>query len=188
MRYFAARRRLTHAECGDRRAGLVGATLVESVQGRSDEIRFVAGATRTVRPRSKTFADAQGLGSLTSFEALLDDPEVDAVVLATPHSLHTAAGRSPPPSRQARLLREAVRPDKADAEAAVAGDAEAGVTLGLGYNRRFHPEMIKLRERMRSGEPRHDPARRGDDDVPQRAVPHVRRSGARTARRRPAAA
>src|SRR5919197_2778058 len=27
----------------------------------------------------------------------------------------------------------------------------AGVTLGLGYNRRFHPEMDKLRERIRSG-------------------------------------
>jgi predicted dehydrogenase len=27
----------------------------------------------------------------------------------------------------------------------------AGVVLGLGYNRRFHPEMTKLRERIRSG-------------------------------------
>src|SRR5919197_4486502 len=27
----------------------------------------------------------------------------------------------------------------------------AGVTLGLGYNRRFHPEMDKLRERIRTG-------------------------------------
>ena len=29
---------------------------------------------------------------------------------------------------------------------------KAGVTLGLGYNRRFHPEMTKLRARIRSGE------------------------------------
>ena len=39
---------------------------------------------------------------------------------------------------------------KADAEAAVEATREAGVTLGLGYNRRFHPEMTKLRERIRS--------------------------------------
>ena len=38
-----------------------------------------------------------------------------------------------------------------DAEAAVDAIREAGVTLGLGYNRRFHPEMTKLRERIRSG-------------------------------------
>jgi predicted dehydrogenase len=40
---------------------------------------------------------------------------------------------------------------KDDAEAAVAATRRAGVTLGLGYNRRFHPEMTALRERIRSG-------------------------------------
>jgi predicted dehydrogenase len=40
---------------------------------------------------------------------------------------------------------------KADAEAAVAATHQAGVTLGLGYNRRFHPEMTKLREQIQSG-------------------------------------
>ena len=29
---------------------------------------------------------------------------------------------------------------------------KAGVTLALGYNRRIHPEMTKLREMVRSGE------------------------------------
>jgi predicted dehydrogenase len=41
---------------------------------------------------------------------------------------------------------------KADADAAVAATTKAGVTLGLGYNRRFHPEMTALREKIRSGE------------------------------------
>src|SRR3989442_3823740 len=40
---------------------------------------------------------------------------------------------------------------RSDAEAAVDATRKAGVTLGLGYNRRFHPEMTKLRERIRSG-------------------------------------
>src|SRR6185503_18027449 len=40
---------------------------------------------------------------------------------------------------------------KADAEAAVAATAKAGVTLGLGYNRRFHPEMTKLRQQIQAG-------------------------------------
>jgi predicted dehydrogenase len=40
---------------------------------------------------------------------------------------------------------------RSDAEAAVAAARKAGVTLGLGYNRRFHPEMTRLRERIRSG-------------------------------------
>jgi predicted dehydrogenase len=40
---------------------------------------------------------------------------------------------------------------RGDAEAAVAAAHKAGVALGVGYNRRFHPEMTKLRERIRSG-------------------------------------
>jgi predicted dehydrogenase len=34
----------------------------------------------------------------------------------------------------------------------VAATQKAGVTLGLGYNRRFHPEMTKLRRQIQSGE------------------------------------
>jgi predicted dehydrogenase len=41
---------------------------------------------------------------------------------------------------------------KADAERAVAATQKAGVTLGLDYNRRLHPEMTKLRERIDSGD------------------------------------
>ena len=40
----------------------------------------------------------------------------------------------------------------ADAAAAVAAIEKAGVTLGLGYNRRFHPEITKFRDMIDSGE------------------------------------
>jgi predicted dehydrogenase len=39
-----------------------------------------------------------------------------------------------------------------EARAAVEATRKAGVTLGLGYNRRFHPEMTTLRNRVRSGD------------------------------------
>ena len=62
--------------------GWWGRTLVESVQG-SDFIRFVAGATRTVSPEVKAFVDTQKLPLAESFEALLKDSNVQAVVLCT---------------------------------------------------------------------------------------------------------
>src|SRR5262245_9420339 len=68
--------------------GWWGKTLVESAQG-SDFIRFVAGATRTMSPELKTFADTHKLRLAASYEALLKDPSVQAVVLCTPHSMHT---------------------------------------------------------------------------------------------------
>src|SRR5215475_4301303 len=68
--------------------GWWGKTLVESVQG-SDFIRFVAGATRTVSPEIKTFAETHKLRLAENYEALLKDSNVQAVVLCTPHSLHS---------------------------------------------------------------------------------------------------
>ena len=71
--------------------GLWGRHLVASVHEKSELIRFVAVATRT--PTNATgFAATHGIRMLPSYEALLADPEVDAIVLATPHT--TQIGRA----------------------------------------------------------------------------------------------
>ncbi|HEY7693344.1 MAG TPA: Gfo/Idh/MocA family oxidoreductase [Gaiellaceae bacterium] len=132
--------------------GWWGKTLVESVQGTSDEVRFVAGATRTASPESTAFADEHGLRLEESFDALLADPDVDAVVLATPHSLHTPQTVAATEAGKHVFCEKPFALTKADAETAAEAADRAGVVLGLGYNRRFHPEMTKLRERIRTGE------------------------------------
>src|SRR5215831_17363830 len=68
--------------------GWWGKTIVESAQG-SEYIRFVAGATRTVSPEIKTFADTHKLRLAENYAALLKDSNVHAVVLCTPHSMHS---------------------------------------------------------------------------------------------------
>ena len=132
--------------------GWWGRTIVESVQSDSDVIRFVAGATRTVSPEVSAFADAQKLTLAPNFEALLADPNVDAVVLATPHSQHTEQVIAAAQAGKHVFCEKPFALTKADAEAAVAATTTAGVTLGLGYNRRFHPEMTALREKITAGE------------------------------------
>ena len=131
--------------------GWWGRTLVEAVQSESDQIRFVAGATRTVSPEVQAFSDAQTLKLVDSYEALLADRSVDAVVLATPHSLHAAQVVAAAQAGKHVFCEKPFALHKADAEAAVAATAKAGVTLGLGYNRRFHPEMTKLRQQIQAG-------------------------------------
>jgi predicted dehydrogenase len=131
--------------------GWWGKTLVESGE-HSDVIRFVAGATRTVSPETETFAKEKELRLAPSYEALLADPAIDAVVLATPHSMHADQVAAAAAAGKHVFCEKPFTLTKREAEAAVAAVQKAGVTLGLGYNRRFHPEMAKLRERIRSGE------------------------------------
>src|SRR5262249_58951018 len=85
--------------------GRWGRSLVASVQGKSSDIRFVAAHTRT-RAAAEDFCRDQGLPLADSYEQVLADPQVDAVVLATPHSLHerqalaAAPARPPPPAAE----------------------------------------------------------------------------------------
>src|SRR6185437_3089523 len=68
--------------------GTWGKTMVESLAGGSDGMRFTTVQTRTVKPDVEAFAKQHSLRIADSFEAGLADPKIDAVVLATPPSGH----------------------------------------------------------------------------------------------------
>jgi predicted dehydrogenase len=131
--------------------GWWGRTLVEAVSGTSEKMRIVAGTTRSITDDVKQFAGEHQFALADSYEALLADPKVDAVVLATPHSMHVdqvvaaaAAGKHVFCEKPFALTKES-------AERAVEAVRRAGVTLGLGYNRRLHPEMNRLRDKIDTG-------------------------------------
>jgi predicted dehydrogenase len=132
--------------------GWWGRTLVESVQGTSDKMRFVAGATRTKSPEVAAFADAQKFRLVEHYEALLADPGVDAVVLATPHSMHAKQVIAAAQAGKHVFVEKPFALTAQEAQEAVDATTKARVAIGLGYNRRFHPEMTKLRQRIRSGD------------------------------------
>jgi predicted dehydrogenase len=132
--------------------GWWGKTLVEAVEDGSDAIRFVAGATRTRSDEVEDFARQQDFKLYDSFEEVIADDGVDAVVLATPHSMHAPQIIAAAEAGKHVFCEKPFTLTKAEAEQAVAATQKAGVTLGLGYNRRLHPEMTRLRERIDSGD------------------------------------
>lgn len=131
--------------------GWWGKTLVEAVQETSRDIRFVAGATRTRTPEVEEFAKAQGFELRAGFDDLIADPQIDAVVLATPTSAHLPQIKAAAAKGKHVFCEKPLALHKADAEEAIAAVREAGVALGVGYNRRFHPTMADLRERIKTG-------------------------------------
>jgi predicted dehydrogenase len=131
--------------------GWWGKTLVESSEA-SDAIRVVAGATRTVSLEIEAFARQKDFRLAANYQALLADKSIDAVILTTPHSMHAEQVIAAAQAGKHVFCEKPFTLTKRQAEDAVAAVRKAGVTLGLGYNRRFHPEMTKLRERIRSGD------------------------------------
>jgi predicted dehydrogenase len=130
--------------------GRWGQNLVESVQGKSDKIRFVAGATRTVG-KAKAYAAQQGFPLYDDYAKVLADPAIDAVVLATPHTQHARqvvaaaeAGKHVFAEKPFALTLKAAR-------AAVRACAEHNVTLAVGFNWRFQPALQEVRRMLEDG-------------------------------------
>ena len=67
--------------------GRWGRSLVNAVHGKTDAIEFTAAYTRT-RAGAEDYCREKNLPLLDRFEEVLSDPNIDAVVLATPHSQH----------------------------------------------------------------------------------------------------
>lgn len=116
----------------------------------SSEMTFVAATDIDVGRTG--VAEAVGVRFLPSFEAILDDPEVEAVVLCTPHPLHAeqiiaAAGRG-----KHVFCEKPLCLTRKDAEAAVAACAMAGRVLGVGHERQFEPPITDLMARIAAGE------------------------------------
>src|SRR6266849_2989421 len=132
--------------------GVWGKTMVESLAGGSDVMRFVALQTRTTSPDVEAFAKQHSLRLAENYEAVLADPKVDAVVLATPPSGHMHQITAAANAGKHVFCEKPFTFSKKEAETAVDAMRKAKRTLGVGYNRRFHPEMMKLRQRIRAGD------------------------------------
>lgn len=130
--------------------GRWGRVLVDSVQGRSEAIGFVAGSTGTPE-KAQAWAAEKGITLHPSYEAVLADPRVEAVVLASPHSLHAAQVIAAAKAGKHVFVEKPFTLTRAEGEAAVAAARAAGVALALGHNRRFLPAARRLKAMIAEG-------------------------------------
>lgn len=133
---------------GDTRACIVGlgwwgGELVSAAR-KAEGFSITACFARTPATREKFGAD-HGCRPLESWDAVLRDPEIDAVILATPHSTH------------AQMVEEAAAAGKhiwvekpfvlhvPEGQRALAACQKAGVRLTAGHQRRFQPAHRELK-------------------------------------------
>jgi predicted dehydrogenase len=120
------------------------------VHGTSNAIRFVAGATRTVE-KAAAYAREKGFPLHDSYEKVLADPKVDAVVLATPHTQHARQVVAAAKSGKHVFTEKPLALTHASARAATQACARAGVTLAVGYNWRFQPALREIKRMLEDG-------------------------------------
>ena len=130
--------------------GRWGRSLVSSVAGNSDDIKFVLAYTRT-RASAEDFCRDKHIPLADSYEQILRDPDIDAVVLATPHSQHQAQALAAAAARKHIFVEKPITLDLASAHVVADAARKAGVVLAVGLARRFHPSLAALRARVQDG-------------------------------------
>jgi predicted dehydrogenase len=110
---------------------------------------------RAVEPNletARTLCDEKGVNLTTNYSDALADPEVEAVVLATPHALHGAQIEAAVAAGKHVFCEKPLALTKAGAEKAVRLCRDAGLVLGVGHERRWEPPVAELLARADAGD------------------------------------
>ena len=130
--------------------GWWGKNIADAVQGKSTKLRFVHGVTQEL-DTTRAYAQAKGFKLSATLDEALADAAVQAVVLATPHSLHCQQIMQVAAAGKPVFCEKPLSLKQNDAERAVAACRKSGVPIGVGQNKRFWPSMAELRRVIASG-------------------------------------
>jgi len=130
--------------------GRWGKSLVTAIQRKSERIRFVHGVSK--EPDDvRAFAGQHGFKLSTDLADAIADPAVQAIFLATPHSLHVPQIEAVARAKKPVWCEKPLALTRKDAARAVAACREAGVPLGSGNNKRCFASMRELKRVVDSG-------------------------------------
>jgi predicted dehydrogenase len=130
--------------------GWWGKTLVKAARDFGAPINFVRGVT--LEPDTvRDFAAEHKIAIGTSFEEVLADAKVQAVILATPHSKHRAQVEAAAAAKKHIYCEKPFALSKADAAAMLDACQRAGIVIGVGHHFRLMPSMRVLGELMQAG-------------------------------------
>jgi predicted dehydrogenase len=129
--------------------GWWGRMLLDAAAG-SPALRFVHACSRR-GDTGAPVAEKHGLRFSTEVAAMLADPEVQAVVIATPHSTHLPLIRQAAAAGKPVFCEKPLTLAVEEARAAYAACRAAGVPLAVGHNRRFLPTVEAMRRLVADG-------------------------------------
>lgn len=137
------------------RAGFVGLgwwgrELAEAASRTKGAVLPVAGYSPDAGEADR-FAGQYGVAIADSYAALLADTRIDAVVLATPHSLHADQIVAAARAGKHVFVEKPLAVAGAQARRAIAACAEAGVVLAVGHNRRLLAQVDLLKRLLDQG-------------------------------------
>ena len=132
-------------------AGRMGSFHAETLAHRLPGVRLAAVAD-PAPGAARRLADRLGCPTAyTEIGDLLDDPEVDAVVIATPARTHAGLVEAAARAGKGVYCEKPMAVTLTEADRAIAAAADAGVPLQVGFNRRYDTGFRAAHEKIAAG-------------------------------------
>ncbi len=125
--------------------------LADSVHGKSDLIKIVTCTTRDEGKRAQ-FAAKYGCRQAKSYDDVLRDPEVEGILLTTPHTLHAEHTIAAAQAGKHIFVEKPFTLTAADGRKAADACRKAGVVLAVGHSRRRQPTNRKIKAMLQAKE------------------------------------
>jgi len=129
--------------------GWWGGNLAE--KARLAGIQVVSCFARTTESRDE-FAERHDCRPVDSLEQMLSDPDVEAVLIATPHSTHAELVAEAAAAGKHIFVDKPFTLTVAEGKRAIAAAESAGVVLQVGHNRRRQPANRRLKSMVGNGD------------------------------------
>jgi predicted dehydrogenase len=130
--------------------GWWGKTLV-TLMGKSSKLKVVRGVKRNPASEAE-FARANGFEIGSDYAAVLKDPNVQGVVLCTPHTVHTDQIIAAAEAGKHVFCEKPLSMTRAEVLRAMAAVNASKVAIAVGHERRFEPPILDLMRTIQSGE------------------------------------
>jgi predicted dehydrogenase len=130
--------------------GWWGQKMMRVLERAPGDIRVVRAVEPNVETVRQVCAD-KGIAMTAEYADALNDPAVEAVVLATPHALHETQIAQAVAAGKHVFCEKPLALTKAGAMTAVTLCREAGLILGMGHERRWEPPVADLLTKADAG-------------------------------------
>lgn len=124
--------------------GVIGKVHIDALS-QLDNCRLVGVYARTPEPLRQQAA-ALGVKPYAALDDVLADPNVDAIIIATPHPSHLEITLKAASAGKHILVEKPMAVTPSEADSMVEAARNANVKLGVLFNQRFRPDVRKMRE------------------------------------------
>lgn len=137
------------------RIGMIGCgeiaykATAQSIQG-IDNAEMIVGVD-PVEHVARSFGETYGIETTTNLDAVLDSPDVDAVVISTPHFTHAPLAIAAAQAGKHVMVEKPIAVNLEQADAMIAACRDAGVLLAVNLCSRYEPPAVKAKELIAKG-------------------------------------